>query len=95
MILKPEVVRVLEREQRVCEMAIGRLEERVRPFERQYGWSTGQFLKKFNNGEAGDDKSFFLWYALAEATQDWQQTCESLKELLDSAELDSAELVSA
>ena len=85
--LKPEVVRVLEREQRVCEMAIGRLEESVRPFEQQFGWSTGQFLKKFNEGEIGDDKSFFLWYALAEATQDWRQTCKSLKELLANGEL--------
>lgn len=60
MMLKPEVVLALEREQRVCEMAIDRLEERSRPFEQQYGWSTDQFLRKFNDGEIGDDKSFFF-----------------------------------
>lgn len=73
MMLKPEVVLALEREQRVCEMAIDRLEERSRPFEQQYGWSTDQFLRKFNDGEIGDDKSFFPWYALAEAIFDWRK----------------------
>ncbi len=87
MILKPEVVRVLEREQRVCEMAIDRLKERSHPLEQEYGWSTKLFLEKFNAGEVGDDKAFFHWYALAEAIQDWQQTGESLKELLITAEL--------
>jgi uncharacterized protein YhaN len=90
MVLKPEVVRVLEREQRVCEMAIDRLKERSRPLEQEYGWSTKLFLEKFNAGEVGDDKAFFLWYALAEAIQDWQQTCESLREFLANAELVSA-----
>jgi len=58
--LKPEVIRVLEREKRVCERAIARLRERYHPLERQYGWSTDEFLEKFNAGTIGDDQEFFL-----------------------------------
>jgi len=86
MTLKPEVVRVLAREKMVCDTAIARLRERYRPLERQYGWTTNEFLEKFNSGEIGDEQEFFLWYALAEAVKDWQVTRNSLEELLMSTE---------
>jgi len=88
--LKPEVIRALDREQRVCETALARLREKTRPLEEQYGWSTDAFLKKFDAGEIGDAPAFFLWYALAEALGDWQKTRDSLAELLADAELASA-----
>lgn len=87
MLLKPEVVRALEREQRMCETAIERLQERSQPYEQQFGWSTDSFLQKFNAGEIGDEQIFFRWFAVAEAIKEWQQTYESLTDLLDSAEL--------
>ncbi len=85
--LKPEVTRILVREKMVSETALARLQERTRPLELQYGWSTDTFLKKFNAGEAGDEQAFFRWYALAEAIKDWQKTCDSLDELLAGSEL--------
>ena len=88
--LKPEVIRVLEREKQVCEAAIAHLRNKSRLLEQQYGWSTDEFLSKFNAGEIGDDQEFFLWYALAEAVKDWQKTRDSLKELLAGSELVSA-----
>lgn len=87
MILKPEIVRVLEREQKMCETAIERLEEHARPWEDEYGWSTDLFVEKFNSGEAGDELVFFQWFAVAEAIKDWQKTYNSLNELLTDAEL--------
>ena len=33
--LKPEVIRALDREQRVCETALARLREKTRPLEEQ------------------------------------------------------------
>lgn len=90
MTLKPEVVRVLERERVICETALARLGDRYRLLEQQYGWSTAEFLKKFNAGEIGDDQEFFLWYALAEAVKDWQKTRDSLQELLAGSEMVSA-----
>ena len=88
--LRPEVIRVLEREKMMCETAIARLREKYRLLEQQYGWSTEAFLRKFNAGEIGDDQEFFLWYALAEAVKDWQKTLDSLDELLSGSELASA-----
>lgn len=87
MILKPEVTRVLVREKLMCDAAIARLKERVRPLEQRYGWTTDQFLQKFEQGEAGDDQEFFLWYALAEAVKDWRKTRDSLEDLLAGSEL--------
>ena len=84
--LKPEVIRVLARQKIVCDTAIARLRERYGPLERQYGWTTDEFLKKFGAGEVGDDQEFFLWHALAEAVKDWQVTRTSLEELLASSE---------
>lgn len=88
--LKPEVIRVLEREKAVCETAIARLREKHRPLEQQYGWTTDEFLEKFSTGEIQDDQAFFLWYALAEAAKDWQKTRDSLEELLAGSEPVSA-----
>jgi len=84
--LKPEVIRVLAREKMVCDTAIARLRERYRPLEQRYGWSTDEFLKKFNAGQIGDKQEFFLWYALAEAVKDWQVTRNSLEDLVRSSE---------
>ncbi|MBI2875408.1 MAG: hypothetical protein HYY20_00845 [Candidatus Tectomicrobia bacterium] len=85
--LKPEVIRILGREKAMCETAIARLKERYRLLEQQYGWSTDEFLEKFNAGEIGDEQEFFLWYALAEAEKDWQTTRDSLEELLTGSEI--------
>ncbi|MGC8810747.1 MAG: hypothetical protein ACP5Q3_10905 [bacterium] len=90
MTLKPEVRRVLSREKMVCDAAIARLKEKCRPLEQRYGWTTQEFMEKFNSGEAGDDQEFFQWYALAEAVKDWQKTRDSLEELLAGSELMNA-----
>jgi len=54
--------------------------------EQEYGWSTELFLEKFNAGETGDEQVFFRWFAVAEAMKDWQQTYDSLHELLTNSE---------
>ena len=87
---KAEVIRLLDREKAVSEVAIARLLERCRLLEQQYGWPTEEFLNKFNAGEIGDEHEFFLWYALAEAVRDWQATRDSVEELLADSEALSA-----
>lgn len=79
---KSEVVRSLERERRLSEAALARLTEQCKVFEAQYGWSTEEFLRKFEAGEIGDDQDFFRWYALAQAQIDWQATRQGLGEVL-------------
>jgi len=90
MILKPEIIHVLQREETVCKAAIARLREKTRLLEKQFGWSTESFLKMFNSGQAGDDLDCFRWYALAEAIKEWQKTYDSLQEVLTDSELVSA-----
>lgn len=57
--LKSEVIRSLERETKLSEAAVARLEEECRAFETKYGWSTEEFLRKFNTGEIGDNQDYF------------------------------------
>ncbi len=90
MSLKPEVIYALEREKKMCETAIARLQEKVQLWEKQFGWSTHTFLKRFNSGEAGDEPEFFRWYAVAQAIKDWQVTYDALQELLTDPELAGA-----
>ncbi len=90
MMLKPEIIRVLQREKAVCEAALARLQEKTHPLEKRFGWSTDTFLRLFNAGKAGDDQDFFRWYALAEAMKEWQTTYDSLEDLLTNKELVSA-----
>ncbi len=79
--LKSEVIRSLERERKLSEAALTRLAEQCKVFEAQYGWSTEEFLRKFDAGEIGDDQDFFRWYALAQAQRDWQATRQSSGEV--------------
>jgi hypothetical protein len=60
--LKAEVIRVLEREKTMSETVIGRLQERCRLLEQEYGWPTTEFLSKFNAGKIKDKHKFFIWY---------------------------------
>jgi len=83
--LKSEVLRSLERERKLSETALARLAEQCQAFEARYGWSTEEFLRKFDAGEIGDDQDFFRWYALAQAQLDWQATRQSLSEVLAQA----------
>jgi len=90
MMLRPEIVHILQREKAVCETAMTRLQEKTRLLENQYGWSTHTFLDLFNAGKIGDEQAFFRWYALAEALQEWQDTHGYLQEMLSNVELVSA-----
>lgn len=84
--IRQEVVNVLEREIKVCDLAISKINEKLSPYEKEYGYSTEKFLELFNAGQLGDSHIFFKWYANAKAIKDWQNTKEGLKELLGSSE---------
>ena len=40
------------------------LSERLREYERKYGYSTIEFYKRFQNGELGDDDDLMMWSGL-------------------------------
>jgi len=85
MMLKPEVIHILQREKAVCEAALQRLQEKTQLLENQFGWSTPTFLELFNAGTIGDKQEFFRWYALAEALREWQENRGYLHEMLSTS----------
>ena len=40
------------------------LSERLREFERRYGYSTIEFYRRYHAGELGDDDDMMLWAGL-------------------------------
>jgi hypothetical protein len=84
--IKREVMDVLEREMRMCDLAIAQINKKVDPYEKEYGYSTERFLEMFDSGELGDSHTFFKWYAYAKAKNDWQNTKLGLQDLLNSSE---------
>ena len=84
--IKREVMDVLEREMRMCDLAIAQINKKVDPYEQEYGYSTERFLEMFDSGELGDSHTLFKWYAYAKAKNDWQNNKLGLQELLNSSE---------
>ena len=72
----------IEREEKICDLAIQELEERCRVFEEKYKLSSDDFYNLFQAGKMGDEQDFFEWKALIEGIKEWQQTREGLKELV-------------
>ena len=40
------------------------LSERLREYERKYGYSTIEFYRRFQSGELGDDDDLMMWNGL-------------------------------
>ena len=40
------------------------LSERLRAYERQYGYSTMEFYRRYQGGELGDDEDAMMWAGL-------------------------------
>jgi len=40
------------------------LSERLREYERKYGYSTIEFYRRFHSGELGDDDDLMMWNGL-------------------------------
>lgn len=63
----PIVKSSLRMKRRTLEFNLGRYEERLSAFERQYGMTSEDFAAKFNAGELGDDADWFEWQYLLDA----------------------------
>ena len=42
-------------------LSFNELSERLREYENQYGYSTIEFYRRFQNGELGDDDDLLMW----------------------------------
>lgn len=48
----------------VQHLSFNDLSERLRGYERKYGYSTIEFYRRFRSGELGDDDDLMMWAGL-------------------------------
>ncbi|MFU8773302.1 MAG: hypothetical protein ACNA8H_12895 [Anaerolineales bacterium] len=51
-------------EQKPQRLTFEELSERLRKYERKYGYSTIEFYRRFQTGELGDDDDLLMWQGL-------------------------------
>jgi hypothetical protein len=51
-------------EQKPQRLTFEELSERLREYERKYGYSTIEFYRRFQTGELGDDDDLLMWRGL-------------------------------
>jgi hypothetical protein len=81
--MKRNLLSLIEREKKICDMAEHELKSRCRIFEEKYNLSSDDFYMLFLEGKMGDDEDFFEWKALIEGIKEWKQTKDNLKELVN------------
>lgn len=79
--IKKQLTPLIERENKICELAVEQLKSKCKVFEKKYKLSSNDFYNRFQEGKMGDEQNFFEWKALIEGIGEWQQTKDGLKEL--------------
>jgi hypothetical protein len=59
--LRPLVEAALENQVRLLQAGIARTEERLRAFEADYGFSSAEFLRRYENDELPETLAFDEW----------------------------------
>jgi len=53
----------LQREIKRLKQKVSSLDDQLSLYEEKFGFSSNEFIVKFENGELGDDEVFFEWFA--------------------------------
>ncbi len=61
--IKETLKKLIEQEIDMLEKEKEQYKREMAKFEEKYSQKSEEFIKKFNNGEMGDDLDFFEWYA--------------------------------
>jgi hypothetical protein len=77
-----EIIEYLEREYKICSRTISFYKRKTKALEKKHKMTTVSFLKKFENGEAGDGQDCFDWYAFHNLLTSWTNTKNALKSLI-------------
>jgi hypothetical protein len=77
--LTQETKTSLVREYGLCSNAVAFYKKAIKEFESKYHVTTGVFLKRFEDGELGDDADYFDWYAFARLLAEWKKTQAALR----------------
>ncbi len=75
------IASVVGRENRICELAIRRLQRKCAVFEEKYRLSSEDFYSCWQQGKMEDNLDFFEWKALIEGIDEWEKTQEELKKI--------------
>ncbi|MCK4615132.1 MAG: hypothetical protein KAU14_10045 [Thermoplasmata archaeon] len=59
------------------------LRKTLEEFEEKYNMSSDEFVRRFNNGEMGDDREFIRWYAYKDAYNELEKRCNELRNHID------------
>ena len=70
----------LRREYELYSNAVAFYKKALQEFEEKYHLSTQTFLKKFEDGQMGDEADYFDWYAFAKLLALWRKTQSTLHE---------------
>jgi len=76
--------RSLERELGLFEMKKRLTEERIAEFERKYGLSSADFMRKFEAGELGDSKDWFEWWGLVKGRKVIEGELDKIRAVLST-----------
>lgn len=79
--VKKQLKPLIDRENRICGLAIEQLKKRCEFYEEKYKLSSADFYRRFQEGDIGDEQDYFEWKALIEGISSWVQAKEGLKEL--------------
>ena len=69
----------LEREAGLLRVKARVLRGRIKRFEEKYGMGSGEFRKRFERGELGDEEDFFVWWSLLEALSQVEKRLNSIE----------------
>ncbi|MBM4054705.1 MAG: hypothetical protein FJ264_08555 [Planctomycetes bacterium] len=82
MTTQSSLISTIEREGKICDLALQELKNRCRIFENKYHLSSDEFYTLFQEGKIGDEEDFFEWKALIDGIKEWAHTKENLKGLI-------------
>ena len=59
--LKPLLASAIQSELRILELGLARIAERLQAFEKQYGFTSEEFVQRFATGEIGESLDSIEW----------------------------------
>lgn len=81
---KPEVEeavsQALKSQAVVARLRRDQFQKQCAEFESKYGFSSDEFMQRFEAGELGDDADFFDWFAAKRGFDLWDRRCRILAE---------------
>lgn len=80
--LTNEIKTSLKREYSLYSGAIAFYKKAVKEFESKYHLTTQAFLKRFEEGQMGDEADYFDWYAYSKLLAEWQKSQSAIRSVV-------------